>query len=166
MKTLPIYSLVLALFMPIEHLGVSAVVTMHSVVLACLEMLKIRIVSVRTQKMRRNQKKRTMSQSSVCVMCIHLFLSSKHPEMAIDCMSKKWDAPIYVFFKPSATIEYVGKCKVHVFECATARCHCKSKFIWQFLYTSDAGSMSNMHRHVKVCWGDDAVTAADTTGNI
>jgi hypothetical protein len=93
-------------------------------------------------------------------MCVHLFLGSKHPEMAIDHMSKKWDAPIYVFFKPSATIEYVGKCKAHVFECAAACCCCKSKFIQWFLYTS------NMRRHAKVCWGDEAVTAADTTGNI
>ncbi|KAF8263596.1 hypothetical protein EI94DRAFT_1703856 [Lactarius quietus] len=29
-------------------------------------------------------------------------------------LSKKWDAPIYVFFKPSATIEYVDRRKAHV----------------------------------------------------
>jgi hypothetical protein len=37
-------------------------------------------------------------------MCsIHLFMSCKHIIMAIVHMSKKWDAPVYVFFKPSAT---------------------------------------------------------------
>lgn len=81
-------------------------------------------------------------------------------------MSKKWDAPLYVFFKPSATIKYVGSHKAHVFECGAACCHYKSKFVQQFLYTGDAGLTSNMHQHMKLCWGDEAVTAADTTGNV
>ncbi|KAF8264388.1 hypothetical protein EI94DRAFT_1554650, partial [Lactarius quietus] len=83
-----------------------------------------------------------------------------------DRMAKKWDAPIYVFFKPTATIEYVGRRKAHVFKCATVHCCCKSKLIWQFLYSSDAGSTSNMHWHAKFCWGSDTVAAADMTGNI
>lgn len=81
-------------------------------------------------------------------------------------MSKKWDAPVYVFFKPSTTIKYVGSHKAHIFECGAARCHCRSKFVWCFLYTSDAGSTSNMHWHTKICWGDEAVIAADMTGNV
>jgi hypothetical protein len=40
------------------------------------------------------------------------------------------------------------------------------RFIWRFLYSSNSGLTSNMCQHVKICWGEDAVTAADMTGNI
>ncbi|KAF8256912.1 hypothetical protein EI94DRAFT_1559416, partial [Lactarius quietus] len=83
-----------------------------------------------------------------------------------DHLSKKWDAPIYVFFKPSATIEYVDRRKAHVFECGAARCCCKSKYVWRFLYTGDASLTSNMCRHAKICWGDETVTAADSMGSL
>ncbi|KAF8258464.1 hypothetical protein EI94DRAFT_1429440, partial [Lactarius quietus] len=81
-------------------------------------------------------------------------------------LSKKWDAPIYVFFKPSATIEYVDRRKAHIFKCGAARCRCKSKYVRRFLYTGDASSTSNMCRHAKICWGDETVTAADSTGSL
>src|SRR6202453_5486108 len=86
--------------------------------------------------------------------------------MTIDWMSKKWDAPVYVFFKPSACVEYVEGRKAHVFECEATHCRCKSKYVRRFLYTSDTSSTSNLHRHAKICWGDVVVGAADTTGNI
>ncbi|KAF8257650.1 hypothetical protein EI94DRAFT_1628488, partial [Lactarius quietus] len=60
---------------------------------------------------------------------------------------KKWDTPIYVFFKPAATIEYVDSHKAHIFECAGTHCHCKSKFVRCFLYSSDTSSTSNLHWH-------------------
>jgi hypothetical protein len=139
---------------------------MHSVMHMNLQiLLKIARVSVTSQTKTMNQKKKMTLPSSVCV-AFHLFMSYKHPETMIDHMSKKWDAPVYVFFKPSATIKYVGKCKAHVFEFGAAHCHCKSKFVQWFLYTGDASSTSNMCRHAKICWGDEAITAADTTGNI
>lgn len=81
-------------------------------------------------------------------------------------MSKKWDAPVYVFFKPSACVEYVEGRKAHVFECEATRCRCKSKYVRRFLYTSDTSSTSNLRRHAKICWGEEVVMAADTTGNL
>ncbi|KAF8257229.1 hypothetical protein EI94DRAFT_1818603 [Lactarius quietus] len=63
-------------------------------------------------------------------------------------MAKKWDAPVYVFFKPSATIEYVDGCKA-----------------WA-MSLSVGHSTSNLRRHAKVCWGGEVVSAADTMGNL
>ena len=78
---------------------------------------------------------------------------------------KRWDAPVYAFFKPIPTITYVGDHKAHVFECGVSHCHSKTKFICRYLYTGDAGSTSNLRWHAKICWGEEAVAAADTTGS-
>ncbi|KAF8263852.1 hypothetical protein EI94DRAFT_1595471, partial [Lactarius quietus] len=75
-------------------------------------------------------------------------------------------APIYVFFKPSAMIEYVDRCKAHVFECGAACCCCKSKYVQRFLYTGNASLTSNMCQHAKICWGDEMVTTADSMGSL
>ncbi|PPQ81718.1 hypothetical protein CVT26_007780, partial [Gymnopilus dilepis] len=80
-------------------------------------------------------------------------------------MMKKWDAPVYAFFKPTPAVEYVSGRKAHVFECAAGQCRCKTRYVRRFLYTRDSSSTSNLRRHAKVCWGVDAVTAADDTGD-
>ena len=36
----------------------------------------------------------------------------------------------------------------------------------RYLDTSDAKSTSNLHKHARVCWGVEAVAAADETRNI
>lgn len=71
-----------------------------------------------------------------------------------------------MFFKPTPTIEYFGGRKAHVFECGLSRCRSKTKFIRRYLYTGDTSSTSNLRRHAKICWGDEAVAAADKTGNL
>ena len=81
-------------------------------------------------------------------------------------LRKDWDAPIYVFFKPLPSIQYIQTRKAHVFECAAAQCHCRTRFVRRFLDTSDAKSTSNLRRHAKVCWSDEAVEAADGTKDI
>ena len=81
-------------------------------------------------------------------------------------MLKKWVAPAYVFFKPSACVEYVKGHKAHVFECIAAHCHCKSRYVRHFLYTRDTSLTSNLRRHAKICWGDEVIKAADATGNL
>jgi hypothetical protein len=78
---------------------------------------------------------------------------------------KRWDAPVYAFFKPIPAIEYVSGRKAHIFECAAASCCQKTKYVRRFLYTGDTSSTSNLHRHAKACWGDEAVAAADQTGS-
>ena len=35
-----------------------------------------------------------------------------------------------------------------------------------FLDTGDARSMSNLHQHTKMCWGDEAVNMADNTKDL
>jgi hypothetical protein len=64
-------------------------------------------------------------------------------------------------------IEYVDTCQVHVFECAAS--HCKGKHghdVRHFLDTGDAKSTSGLRRHAKMCWGEEAVNAADNTKNL
>src|SRR5260221_12668041 len=77
---------------------------------------------------------------------------------------KRWDAPVYAFFKPIPTIEYINDRKAHIFECVATSCRQKSRFVCHFLNTGNTSSTSNLRRHAKVCWGADAVAAADQTG--
>jgi hypothetical protein len=81
-------------------------------------------------------------------------------------LQKEWDSPIYVFFKPIPTIQYIENRKAHVFECAASQCHCRTRFVRRFLDTGDAKSTSNLRRHAKLCWSEEAVEAADGTRNV
>jgi len=76
---------------------------------------------------------------------------------------KRWDAPVYAFFRPTPAIVYVEGRKVHVFECAASHCKCKTRFIRRYIDTGDISSTSNLRRHAIRCWGDEAVAAADKT---
>jgi hypothetical protein len=78
---------------------------------------------------------------------------------------KRWDAPVYAFFKPVPAIEYFDNRKAHIFECTATSCCQKTKYIRRLLYTGDTSSTSNLRRHAKVCWGEEAITAADRTGS-
>jgi hypothetical protein len=82
-------------------------------------------------------------------------------------LGKEWISPIYVFFNRVPRIEYIDGRRVHVFVCAAA--HCKGKNgrdVRRFLDTGDAKSTSGLRRHAKMCWGDEAVTAADDTKDL
>ena len=81
-------------------------------------------------------------------------------------LRKEWDAPIYVFFKPLPAIEYVDNRKAHIFQCAAIRCRARTRFVRRFLDTGDATSTSNLRRHAKACWGEEAVAAADGTRDV
>ena len=37
-------------------------------------------------------------------------------------LRKEWDTPIYVFFQPLPTIQYIGNRKAHIFHCAATQC--------------------------------------------
>jgi hypothetical protein len=78
---------------------------------------------------------------------------------------KRWDAPVYAFFRPTPAIIYVEGRKVHVFECAASHCKCKTRFVRRYIDTGDISSTSNLRRHAIRCWGDEAVAAADKTSN-
>lgn len=83
-----------------------------------------------------------------------------------DRLTKDWNAPIYAFFHPVPSIDYVGNParRVHVFECNARTCKGKGmtrRHVRRYLDTSDGKSTSNLRRHAKLCWGEEAVTSAD-----
>jgi hypothetical protein len=88
--------------------------------------------------------------------------------MTLERISKEWNSPIYVFFKPIPSIEYIDERRIHVFECSAR--HCKGKgngrMVRRYLDTGDAKSTGNLRKHAKVCWGLETVAAADETRNI
>jgi hypothetical protein len=63
-------------------------------------------------------------------------------------------------------VEYIDGRKAHVFECAVRSCHCRSRLVCWFLDTGNAKSTSNLCQHAKVCWGEEAVSAADNTRDV
>jgi hypothetical protein len=75
---------------------------------------------------------------------------------------------VYVFFKQTPSIEYIKERRVHVFECAAARCMGKinGRMVRRYLDTGDAKSTSNLRKHAKICWGEEAVAAADNTKDV
>jgi hypothetical protein len=80
---------------------------------------------------------------------------------------KEWSSPIYVFFKKIPRIEYVEGRRAHVFTCASE--HCKGKNgrgVRRFLDKGDKKSTSNLRQHAKICWGSEAVEAADNTRDV
>jgi hypothetical protein len=80
---------------------------------------------------------------------------------------KEWSSPIYVFFKQTPRIEYIEGRRAHVFVCAAG--HCKGKNgrgIRRFLDKGDKKSTSNLRKHAKICWGSEAVEAADNTCDV
>ena len=80
----------------------------------------------------------------------------------------EWNSPVYVFFKQTPSIEYIKERRVHVFECAATCCMGKGngRMVHRYLDTGDAKSTSNLCKHAKICWGEEAVAAADNTKDI
>jgi hypothetical protein len=76
-------------------------------------------------------------------------------------LMKRWDTPVYAFFRPTPAIVYVDGCKVHIFECAASHCKCKTRFIRCYIDTGDISSTNNLCHHATCCWGDEAVAAAN-----
>ena len=89
-------------------------------------------------------------------------------EEELKWLSKKWTSPIYVFFKLMPSIVYIKGRHVHVFECAATRCMGKGNvcMVCQYLDTGDAKSTGNLWKHAKICWGEEAVSAADNTKDV
>jgi len=50
---------------------------------------------------------------------------------------------------------------MHVFECAAGKCKARNgRDVRRFLDKGDAKSTSNMRKHAKGCWGEEAVAAS------
>jgi hypothetical protein len=81
--------------------------------------------------------------------------------MSIDRMKKGWNTTVYAFYDPNPATEYNSNGrKCHVFRCTGRGC---TQLIKRYLDTSDAQSTGNMRRHVKKCWGEDVLSAAEST---
>jgi len=74
-------------------------------------------------------------------------------------MKARWTTVVYAFFKPTPNIKYNDGRKMHEFTCLQKHCHQK---IVCYLDTKDAQSTGNMHQHVKKCWGEGVLTAAES----
>jgi hypothetical protein len=80
-----------------------------------------------------------------------------------------WNAPVYAFFESVPTIAYIDSRRVHVFKCLAKSCRGKGRkprLINRYLDTGDAKSTGNLRKHAKLCFGNDAIQAADATKNI
>lgn len=71
-------------------------------------------------------------------------------------LRKRWNSPIYAFFKPTVDIEYVGGRRTHVFSCARKSC---TQVLRRYVDTKDR-STGNLQKHAISCWGEDAVMRA------
>ena len=81
-------------------------------------------------------------------------------------LAKDWNSPIYAFFKPIPFVDHIDGRRVHIFECGAKPCKRKGRngqYVRRYLNTGDATSTSNLRRHAKICWGDDAIEAACRT---
>lgn len=71
---------------------------------------------------------------------------------------KDWNSPIYAFYGPMPTIVDVnGRC-THVFKCSAKGCKVN---VHRFLDKKDTRSTGNMRKHVRICWGEEVLQAAD-----
>jgi len=79
--------------------------------------------------------------------------------MKLERLLKDWNSPIYAFFTPTPSIEYIKGHRVYVFECSTKHCRGKGngRLVHRYLDTSDAKSTSNLRKHAKICWGEAEV---------
>ncbi|KAI6004149.1 hypothetical protein EDD15DRAFT_2192058 [Pisolithus albus] len=82
---------------------------------------------------------------------------SSEAELVLDRLKREWNSPIYAFFAPEPTIEYIAGCHSHVFWCTAKGC---KKGVRGYLDKSDARSTGNMRKHVKACWGEDVLQKA------
>jgi hypothetical protein len=98
---------------------------------------------------------------------IYTPIGKLYANVKADRLLKEWNAPVYAFFNPVPSIDYVGNPprRVHIFECNAKACIGKGmnrRHVRRFLDTADGKSTSNLRRHAKICWGEEAVAGADT----
>ncbi|KIK77549.1 hypothetical protein PAXRUDRAFT_96815, partial [Paxillus rubicundulus Ve08.2h10] len=83
-------------------------------------------------------------------------------QFSIERLQKEWISPVYAFFHPTPAIITVDGRRVHEFKCSARGCKVKVR---RYLDKKDARSTGNMRKHVKGCWGDEVLQAADSAVN-
>lgn len=77
-------------------------------------------------------------------------------------LSKEWTSPVYAFYKAQVTIDEDKGRRAHVFHCANRGCDVSIK---RWLDKKDRHSTGNLRKHVKVCFGEEAMGCADSAGS-
>ncbi|KIM60412.1 hypothetical protein SCLCIDRAFT_40898, partial [Scleroderma citrinum Foug A] len=77
-------------------------------------------------------------------------------------LMKEWVSPIYAFFDPMPQIIEENRHRAHEFKCSARACKTKVR---RYLDKKDARSTSNMRKHAKKCWSEEAVATADDAQN-
>ena len=88
--------------------------------------------------------------------------------LILERLSNDWTSPIYAFFKPTPSIEYINDRHVHIFECSAKSCRGKEngRLVLCYLDTSDCKSTGKLHKHAPTSWGVETVAAADETRSL
>ncbi|KAG0699301.1 hypothetical protein DFH29DRAFT_809220 [Suillus ampliporus] len=76
----------------------------------------------------------------------------------IERLMKEWTSPVYAFFDPTPRIIENDGWWAHEFRCSARGC---KTTIRRYLDKKDARSTGNMRKHVKLCWGNVVLQAAD-----
>ncbi|KAG1745067.1 uncharacterized protein EDB91DRAFT_1050146 [Suillus paluster] len=79
-------------------------------------------------------------------------------EYKTERLMKDWNSPVYAFFDPTPQIIKINGRRAHDFKCQANRCKTKVR---RYLDKGDARSTGNMRKHVRSCWGDEVLKAAD-----
>ncbi|GLB40080.1 hypothetical protein LshimejAT787_0705900 [Lyophyllum shimeji] len=81
----------------------------------------------------------------------------------LERMAKKWDLAVYAFFEPMPKIVYVKGRRAHEFACTARGCKYTAR---RYLDTRDKTSTSNLIKHVRSCWGEEAWVAANECSTV
>ncbi|KAG1844640.1 hypothetical protein DFJ58DRAFT_852836 [Suillus subalutaceus] len=71
---------------------------------------------------------------------------------------KDWISPVYAFFEPFPKIVEENGRWAHVFKCQGKGC---KTTVRHYLDKGDVRSTGNMRKHVRSCWGEEVLRAAD-----
>ncbi|KAG1728881.1 hypothetical protein EDD22DRAFT_982682 [Suillus occidentalis] len=69
-----------------------------------------------------------------------------------------WNSQVYAFFHPIPKISEQNGRRVHEFRCQGKGCKATVR---RYLNKGDARSTGNLRKHVRSCWGEDILKAAD-----
>ncbi|RDX54669.1 hypothetical protein OH76DRAFT_1340676, partial [Lentinus brumalis] len=79
-------------------------------------------------------------------------------------LSGRWRSFVYGFFEAEVTIEVFEGRRCLVFRCAAKRCRTDS-LVRRYLDKGDRSSSGNLHKHVRACWGAEAMAQAKELGD-
>lgn len=91
-------------------------------------------------------------------MCRSLDVNITLIEYQTARLMKDWNSPVYAFFNPTPQITELDGRRAHNFKCQARNCKTKVR---RYLDKGDARSTGNMRKHVRSCWGDEVLKAAD-----